>query len=100
VSATWSNTNGVLPNNVISGLPNTHVTMLGHPGNFNSCSIMQRDDSSDHRVGSTAVGNNAFEYGSDMPAVRAAGLGCRISAIRSAPRRPVRAILRATPWWA
>jgi V8-like Glu-specific endopeptidase len=97
VSATWSNTNGALPNNgdfglivlqdqsfsgaapvnvrtkvgasftaITNNLPNTHVTMLGYPCNFNSCSIMQRNDSSDHRVGSTVAGNNAFEYGSDM----------------------------------
>jgi len=97
VSATWSNTNGALPNNgdfglivlqdqsfagaapvsvrtkvgasftaVTNNLPNTHVTMLGYPCNFNSCNIMQRNDSSDHRVGSTVAGNNAFEYGSDM----------------------------------
>src|SRR5262245_23794669 len=51
---------------VINNLSNTHVTMLGYPCNFNACSIMQRNDSSDHRVGSSAVGNNAFEYGSDM----------------------------------
>src|SRR5688572_24574770 len=51
---------------VINNLSNTHVTMLGYPCNFNSCAIMQRNDSSDHRVGSTATGNNAFEYGSDM----------------------------------
>ena len=51
---------------VTNNLANTHVTMLGYPCNFNSCNIMQRNDSSDHRVGSTAAGNNAFEYGSDM----------------------------------
>jgi V8-like Glu-specific endopeptidase len=51
---------------VTNNLPNTHVTMLGYPCNFNSCNIMQRNDSSDRRVGSTAAGNNAFEYGSDM----------------------------------
>ena len=51
---------------VINNLANTHVTMLGYPCNFNSCNIMQRNDSSDHRAGSTAAGNNAFEYGSDM----------------------------------
>jgi V8-like Glu-specific endopeptidase len=51
---------------VTSNLANTHVTMLGYPCNFNNCNIMQRNDSSDHRVGSTAPGNNAFEYGSDM----------------------------------
>ena len=42
------------------------MTILGYPCNFNSCNIMQRNDSSDHRVGTAAVGNNAFEYGSDM----------------------------------
>ena len=51
---------------VTNNLANTHVTILGYPCNFNSCNIMQRNDSSDHRVGSTAAGNNAFEYGSDM----------------------------------
>ena len=51
---------------VTNDLANTHVTILGYPCNFDSCNIMQRNDSSDHRVGTTAVGNNAFEYGSDM----------------------------------
>ena len=51
---------------VTNNLPNTHVTILGYPCNFNSCSIMQRNDSSDHRVGSTAVGNNAPRRRSDM----------------------------------
>ena len=51
---------------VTSNLAKTHVTMLGYPCNFNSCNIMQRNDSSDRRAGSTATGNNAFEYGSDM----------------------------------
>jgi len=51
---------------VTSNLTDTHVTILGYPCNFDSCNILQRDDSSDHRVGSTAAGNNAFEYGSDM----------------------------------
>jgi V8-like Glu-specific endopeptidase len=51
---------------VTNNLSNTHVTILGYPCNFNSCNIMQRNDSSDHRAGSTVVGNNAFEYGSDM----------------------------------
>jgi len=51
---------------VTNNLANTHVTMLGYPCNFNSCNIMQRNDSSDRRAGSTAAGNNAFEYGSDM----------------------------------
>jgi V8-like Glu-specific endopeptidase len=51
---------------VTNNLANTHVTMLGYPCNFNSCNSMQRNDSSDRRAGSTAAGNNAFEYGSDM----------------------------------
>jgi len=51
---------------VTNNLADTHVTILGYPCNFNSCNILQRNDSSDHRVGSTAAGNNAFEYGSDM----------------------------------
>jgi V8-like Glu-specific endopeptidase len=51
---------------VTNNLVDTHVTILGYPCNFNSCNIMQRNDSSDHRSGSTAAGNNAFEYGSDM----------------------------------
>jgi V8-like Glu-specific endopeptidase len=51
---------------VTNDLANTHVTILGYPCNFDSCNIMQRNDSSDHRVGTIAAGNNAFEYGSDM----------------------------------
>src|SRR5678815_970588 len=51
---------------VLNNLANTHVTILGYPCNFDSCNIMQRNDSSDHRAGSIAAGNNAFEYGSDM----------------------------------
>ena len=51
---------------VTNDLANTHVTILGYPCNFDSCNILQRNDSSDHRVGTTAAGNNAFEYGSDM----------------------------------
>jgi V8-like Glu-specific endopeptidase len=51
---------------VTNNLANTHVTILGYPCNFDSCNIMQRNDSSDHRAGSIAAGNNAFEYGSDM----------------------------------
>src|SRR5262249_20059662 len=51
---------------VTNSLSNTHVTILGYPCNLNSCNIMQRNDSSDHRAGTTAAGNNAFEYGSDM----------------------------------
>jgi len=42
-----------------------HATMLGYPCNFDSCNIMQRNDSSDHR-GSGVEGSTAFEYGSDM----------------------------------
>ncbi|KAA1421422.1 hypothetical protein F0U44_03770 [Nocardioides humilatus] len=44
----------------------THVTMLGYPCNFDSCNIMQRVDSSDHRVPPGYTGGNAYEYGSDM----------------------------------
>ncbi len=44
----------------------THVTMLGYPCNFDSCNIMQRNDSSDHRVPPNYTGGNAYEYGSDM----------------------------------
>jgi len=51
---------------VTNTLANTHVTILGYPCNFDSCNIMQRNDSSDQRVGTNAAGNNAFEYGSDM----------------------------------
>jgi V8-like Glu-specific endopeptidase len=43
-----------------------HVTMLGYPCNFDSCAIMQRVDSSDHRVPPGYSGGNAYEYGSDM----------------------------------
>ena len=42
------------------------VTMLGYPCNFDSCNIMQRVDSSDHRVPPGYTGGNAYEYGSDM----------------------------------
>jgi hypothetical protein len=64
---------------VTNNLFNTHVTILGYPCNFDSCNILQRNDSSDHRAGSIAVGNNAFEYGSDMTAHRAADRGFRTS---------------------
>ena len=40
--------------------------MLGYPCNFDSCNIMQRVDTSDHRVPPGYSGTNAFEYGSDM----------------------------------
>ena len=95
ISQTWINTGGTLPNNgdfgileladqsfggaplpvwkksgkltvAIGHLFDTAVTMLGYPCNFDSCNIMQRVDSSDHRPGSSAAGNNAYEYGSDM----------------------------------
>lgn len=95
ISQTWINTGGSLPNNgdfgileladqsfggaplavwkksgklgvEIGHLFDTAVTMLGYPCNFDSCNIMQRVDSSDHRPGSAATGNNAYEYGSDM----------------------------------
>lgn len=95
ISQTWINTGGALPNNgdfgileladqsfgstpipvwkksgkldvAIGHLFDTAVTMLGYPCNFDSCNIMQRVDSSDHRPGSSATGNNAYEYGSDM----------------------------------
>lgn len=87
----WIDTNGVVPNNTDFGilemkdqgstkissktgklatatahLFDTHVTMLGYPCNLDSCKIMQRVDSSDHRPGTTDPDNNAFEYGSDM----------------------------------
>jgi hypothetical protein len=51
---------------VTNNLASTHVTILGYPCNFDSCNIMQRNDSSDQRAGTIAAGNNAFEYGSDM----------------------------------
>jgi V8-like Glu-specific endopeptidase len=47
----------------------TAVSMLGYPCNFDSCLIMQRVDSSDHRpsgVPSGTNGDTAYEYGSDM----------------------------------
>jgi V8-like Glu-specific endopeptidase len=49
----------------LNHLRNTHVTMLGYPCNFNSCLILQRNDSSDRR-GSGVSGSTAYEYGSDM----------------------------------
>ena len=95
INANWITTNGSLPNatdygalvfndQVFSGknyrldqkagkytfavshLFDTHVTMLGYPCNFDSCNIMQRVDSSDHRVPPGYTGGNAYEYGSDM----------------------------------
>jgi len=44
----------------------THVTMLGYPCNFDSCNIMQRVDSSDHRTPPGSTVPDVFEYGSDM----------------------------------
>ena len=83
----WINSGGALPNNEDFGilvtndlggnsilsqtgrfvpatghLFDTHVSMLGYPCNFDSCNIMQRNDSSDHRLGA----GTAYEYGSDM----------------------------------
>jgi hypothetical protein len=40
--------------------------MLGYPCNFDSCNVMQRVDSGDHRVPPGYSGGDAFEYGSDM----------------------------------
>jgi len=51
---------------VTGHLFDTHVTMLGYPCNFDSCNIMQRVDSGDHRVPPGYTGGNAYEYGSDM----------------------------------
>lgn len=96
VPTNWDTTNGALPNatdfaaivfadQTISGTPtrlakvagqygfslnhlfDNHVTILGYPCNFDSCNIMQRVDSSDHRLppGFDASAN-AYEYGSDM----------------------------------
>jgi len=50
----------------VNHLFDTAVTMLGYPCNFDSCNIMQRVDSSDHRVPPGYTGGNAYEYGSDM----------------------------------
>ena len=96
VPTNWVNTDGALPNQTdfgaftvadqsiggsvkklaaVSGqyktvtnhLSDTHVTMLGYPCNLDDCAIMQRVDSSDHRLppGFTDAAN-AYEYGSDM----------------------------------
>jgi len=53
-------------NFVIGHLFDTAVTMLGYPCNFDSCNIMQRVDSSDHRIPPGTSGTNAYEYGADM----------------------------------
>lgn len=52
---------------VTNHLSDTHVTMLGYPCNLDDCNVMQRNDSSDHRLppGFTDAAN-AYEYGSDM----------------------------------
>ena len=53
----------------VGHLFDTDVTILGYPCNFDSCLIMQRVDSSDHRGSGVASGTNgdtAYEYGSDM----------------------------------
>ncbi|WP_188113305.1 trypsin-like serine peptidase [Nocardioides humilatus] len=51
---------------VTNHLADTAVTMLGYPCNFDSCNIMQRVDTSDHRIPPGSSGSNAYEYGSDM----------------------------------
>jgi V8-like Glu-specific endopeptidase len=95
VPANWLTTDGALPNDtdfaaivfadqVFSGttyklyqkagrytfalnhLGDTAVTMLGYPCNFDSCNIMQRVDSSDHRLPPGFPSSNAREYGADM----------------------------------
>lgn len=53
-------------NFAVNHLFDTHVTMLGYPCNFDSCNIMQRVDSSDHRTPPGSSVPNVFEYGSDM----------------------------------
>ncbi|MFL6238121.1 MAG: trypsin-like serine peptidase [Actinomycetes bacterium] len=56
-------------NTAVGHLFDTHATILGYPCNFDSCNIMQRVDSSDHRPSGVASGTNgdtAYEYGSDM----------------------------------
>lgn len=50
----------------LNHLADTAVTMLGYPCNFDSCNIMQRVDTSDHRIPPGTSGSNAYEYGSDM----------------------------------
>jgi V8-like Glu-specific endopeptidase len=50
----------------LNHLADTAVTMLGYPCNFDSCNIMQRNDTSDHRIPPGTSGANAYEYGSDM----------------------------------
>ena len=72
---------------VTNNLANTHVTILGYPCNFDSCNILQRNDSSDHRAGSTAAGNNAFEYGSDMTGGSSGGPWVQNFGDPPAPRR-------------
>ncbi len=52
---------------VTNHLSDTHVTMLGYPCNLDDCDIMQRVDSSDHRLPpGFGDAQNAYEYGSDM----------------------------------
>lgn len=50
---------------VTGHLFDNHVTILGYPCNFDSCNIMQRVDTGDHRT-PPGGGANAYEYGSDM----------------------------------
>jgi V8-like Glu-specific endopeptidase len=52
---------------VTNHLSDTHVTMLGYPCNLDDCNVMQRNDSSDHRLPpGFGDAQNAYEYGSDM----------------------------------
>jgi len=91
IPVNWDTTNGSLPNDTdfaaivfadqggfnlsqkagkytfaLNHLGDTAVTMLGYPCNFDSCNIMQRVDTSDHRVPPGFPSSNAREYGSDM----------------------------------
>lgn len=50
----------------LNHLFDNHVTMLGYPCNFDSCNIMQRVDSSDHRIPPGYTAGDVYEYGSDM----------------------------------
>jgi V8-like Glu-specific endopeptidase len=50
----------------VGHLFDTMVSMLGYPCNLDSCLIMQRNDSGDHRSPPGLPSSNAYEYGSDM----------------------------------
>ena len=115
VPVNWINTNGSLPNGTdyativfndqsfggpllklsaksgkytfVNGhLFDTHVTMLGYPCNFDSCNIMQRVDSSDHRVPPGYSGGDVFEYGSDMTGGSSGGPWVENFGIGAAPQ--------------